>query len=78
MSRPVYLDYNATTPVAPEVAEAMQPFLHAQFGNPSSSHDRGQSARAAVFEARCEVAALIGALLFRLGGVDERVLDGFE
>ena len=61
MSRPVYLDYNATTPVAPEVAEAMQPFLHAQFGNPSSSHDRGQSARAAVFEARREVAALIGA-----------------
>jgi len=61
MSDPVYLDYNATTPVAPEVAEAMQPFLHAQFGNPSSSHDRGQSARAAVFEARCAVAALIGA-----------------
>ncbi|HAS52068.1 MAG TPA: cysteine desulfurase NifS [Gammaproteobacteria bacterium] len=61
MSRPVYLDYNATTPVAPEVAEAMQPFLHTQFGNPSSSHDRGQSARAAVFEARREVAALIGA-----------------
>lgn len=61
MSMPIYLDYNATTPVAPEVAEAMQPFLHALFGNPSSSHAFGQAARNAVAAARAEVAALIGA-----------------
>ena len=61
MSDPVYLDYNATTPVAPEVAEAMLPFLHAQFGNPSSSHVWGQHAREAVCDARQQVAALIGA-----------------
>ncbi len=61
MSDPVYLDYNATTPVAPEVAEAMLPFLRAQFGNPSSSHIRGLYARAAVRDARQQVAELIGA-----------------
>ncbi len=61
MSDPVYLDYNATTPVAPEVVDAMLPFLREQFGNPSSSHGRGQFAKAAVNDARCQVAALIGA-----------------
>jgi cysteine desulfurase len=61
MSDPVYLDYNATTPVAPEVADAMLPFLREQFGNPSSSHNRGQFAKAAVTDARQQVAALIGA-----------------
>ena len=58
---PVYLDYNATTPVAPEVAEAMRPFLHEAFGNPSSSHAFGQWARDAVAQARQQVAALINA-----------------
>lgn len=57
---PVYLDYNATTPVAPEVAEAMLPFLHDAFGNPSSSHAFGTRARKAVQDARGHVAALIG------------------
>jgi cysteine desulfurase len=38
MKLPIYLDYNATTPVAPEVADAMQPLLREAFGNPSSSH----------------------------------------
>lgn len=61
MPRPVYLDYNATTPVAPEVAEAIQPFLHESFGNPSSSHVFGQRAREAVLQSRREVAALINA-----------------
>ena len=61
MSAPVYLDYNATTPVAPEVAEAMEPFLHEAFGNPSSSHAYGQRARDAVAAARQAVAQLIGA-----------------
>ena len=62
MRLPVYLDYNATTPVAPEVAEAILPFLHEQFGNPSSSHVYGQRAMQAVAGARGQVAALLGAL----------------
>lgn len=61
MNAPVYLDYNATTPVAPEVAEAMRPFLHEAFGNPSSSHAFGQRARDAVAQARKQVAALLNA-----------------
>lgn len=70
MRRPIYLDYNATTPVAPEVAQAMRPYLEAEFGNPSSSHEYGQRSRQAVREARAEVAALIGAQ------PDEIVLTG--
>lgn len=61
MSDPIYLDYNATTPVAPEVAAAIRPWLESDFGNPSSSHTYGQRAHAAVMKARAEVAALIGA-----------------
>ena len=45
MSKPIYLDYNATTPVAPEVADAIEPFLREHFGNPSSSHVYGLRAR---------------------------------
>jgi cysteine desulfurase len=58
---PIYLDYNATTPVAPEVADAMGPYLREHFGNPSSSHVYGQRTREAVARARAKVAALIGA-----------------
>lgn len=61
MNQPIYLDYNATTPVAPEVAEAMLLFLREHFGNPSSSHPYGRLAAQAVAEARGQVAALIGA-----------------
>ena len=61
MKLPVYLDYNATTPVAPEVADAITPFLREQFGNPSSSHVYGQRAMEAVAEARRQVAMLLGA-----------------
>lgn len=61
MSQPIYLDYNATTPVAPEVADAMLPFLREHFGNPSSSHPFGHVAAQAVAEARNQVATLIGA-----------------
>ncbi|OIQ98108.1 cysteine desulfurase IscS [mine drainage metagenome] len=61
MKTPIYLDYNATTPVALEVADAIQPFLDEHFGNPSSSHTYGLSARRAVAEARASVAALIHA-----------------
>ncbi len=59
MALPVYLDYNATTPVAPEVADAMIPFLRDAFGNPSSSHAFGHRAGRAVRDAREHVAALI-------------------
>jgi cysteine desulfurase len=68
----VYLDHNATTPVDPRVLEAMLPFLRDDFGNPSSLHWYGQRARAAVEEARAEVAALVGAdpaeIVFTAGG----------
>jgi cysteine desulfurase len=61
MNLPVYLDYNATTPVAPEVADAIQPFLRTGFGNPSSDHLYGRQARQAVDRARAQVAGLLGA-----------------
>lgn len=61
MSDPIYLDYNATTPVAPEVLEAMLPWLREQFGNASSSHAFGKRAAAAVAHAREQVADMIGA-----------------
>ncbi|MEK7811416.1 MAG: cysteine desulfurase family protein [Pseudomonadota bacterium] len=61
MNPPIYLDYNATTPVALEVADAIQPFLDVHFGNPSSSHVYGLFARQAVAEARASVADLIRA-----------------
>ena len=55
----IYLDYNATTPVAPEVARAMQPFLGPEFGNPSSDYPLGLRASDALRQARGEVAALL-------------------
>jgi cysteine desulfurase len=61
MSTPLYLDYNATTPIDPAVADAIEPYLRGQFGNPSSSHIYGQQAHAAVERARQQVAALIDA-----------------
>lgn len=59
--RPVYLDHAATTPLDPEVLEAMLPYLREDFGNPSSLHRFGQRARGAIDEARSRVASLIGA-----------------
>jgi cysteine desulfurase len=56
----IYLDHNATTPIAPEVREAMRPYLEDRFGNPSSAHEHGRAARQAVDDARAEVAALVG------------------
>ncbi|RWI16689.1 cysteine desulfurase family protein [Mesorhizobium sp.] len=60
--RPVYLDGHATTPLAPESHAAMEPWWHAQAGNPNSPHRHGQYADAAVEAARGHVAALIGAM----------------
>jgi cysteine desulfurase NifS len=56
---PIYLDYNATTPIDPEVAAAMRPYLTEYFGNPSSSHWYGQQTRQAVDTARQQVATLL-------------------
>ena len=58
--QPIYLDYNATTPVDPAVAEAMQPYILQHYGNPSSTHVYGRAAQAAVECARAQVAALLG------------------
>lgn len=57
----IYLDHNATTPVLPEVAEAMMPWLTTQWGNPSSVHGLGRAARRAVETAREKIAAWVGA-----------------
>ena len=70
----VYLDHNATTPVAPEVLAAMLPYLTEEFGNASSIHAFGQNARGAVEEARLSIAALLGArgpeIMFTSGGTE--------
>ncbi len=57
----IYLDHNATTPVLPEVVEAMQPWISSQWGNPSSIYAAGRQARRAVEEAREKVASWLGA-----------------
>ena len=70
----IYLDNNATTPIAPGIREAMLPFLDMAFGNPSSSHTAGRAARKAVEEARDSVAGLLGAstseIVFTSGGTE--------
>ena len=71
---PVYLDYNATTPVLPEVVDAMLPYLREHFGNPSSSHVYGQTAQGAVTRARAQVAGFLGCnadeVVFTSGGTE--------
>ncbi len=59
---PIYLDYNATTPVDPVVVEAMLPYLSTHFGNPSSSHTYGHGAHQAIDTARARVARLLGCM----------------
>lgn len=61
MRAPVYLDYNATTPIAPEVVQAILPFLQQSFGNASSLHAYSRAAHTALETARGQVAGLIGA-----------------
>ena len=79
---PIYLDYNATTPVDPAVAEAMQPYILQHYGNPSSTHVYGQTTKEAVEYARARVAALLGCapteVVFTSGGSESNntVLKG--
>jgi cysteine desulfurase len=74
MPEPIYFDHAATTPVRPEVREAMEPFYGPRFGNPSSTHRWGRDARAALDEARERVARCLGArpdeLCFTSGGTE--------
>ena len=71
---PIYLDYNATTPIAKEVADEMKPFLYSNFGNPSSSHPYGVQAKLAVEKARQQVAEAINGqnseVVFTSGGTE--------
>ena len=71
---PIYLDYNATTPIAKEVAAAMRPFLDDYFGNPSSVHSYGIKTKLAVENARKQVAELINCdpseIIFTSGGTE--------
>jgi len=70
----IYLDYNASTPIAPQVLEAMMPYLTTKFGNPSSNHSFGVECRAAVEQAREQVAKLLGCeaseLIFTSGATE--------
>ncbi|TVO69386.1 cysteine desulfurase family protein [Denitromonas ohlonensis] len=72
MFAPVYFDHNATTPLDPQVREAMLPYLGERFGNASSRHEYGRHARAAIDTARAQVAAALGAhpteVIFTSGG----------
>jgi len=74
MMTSIYLDYNATTPIDKEVADAMAPYLYEHFGNPSSSHAYGRKAREAVENARVQVAGLLNCgpteLVFTSGGTE--------
>ena len=78
LAKTIYLDYNGTTPVAPEVLEAMLPYYQVHFGNPSSDHVIGRRARLAVEESREQVALLIGAnadeIIFTSGGTESNNL----
>src|ERR1035437_3475943 len=73
MDRDIYLDFNASTPIAPEVLDAMRPYLVGDcFGNPSSTHRFGKSAKSGITEARKQVATLLGCqpdeVVFTSGG----------
>jgi len=74
MHKPIYLDYNGTTPHDPRVIEAMRPYLEEEFGNPSSSHWYGIRPKQAVQESRGQVAACLGCrpdeILFTSGGTE--------
>ena len=73
----VYLDFNATTPLAPEVIQAVEQSMHEAWGNPSSDHEEGARARTVINQARDDVARMIGAMpqdvLFMSGGTEVSV-----
>jgi cysteine desulfurase len=81
MQRPVYFDYNATTPLDPAVREAMLPFLGEFWGNPSSIHHIGRQARAMLDDARDRAATFLGAkpseIIFTSGGTESNNLAIF-
>jgi cysteine sulfinate desulfinase/cysteine desulfurase-like protein len=83
MKKPIYLDYNATTPHDPEVIKAMTPFLNDHFGNPSSSHWYGMQTKSAVEKAREQVASLLkcnpDGIVFSSGGKESNnyAIKGF-
>jgi cysteine desulfurase NifS len=72
--KPIYLDYNATTPISEEVADAMRPYLDEYFGNPSSSHIYGIKTKKAVEQARAQIAKLLhchaSEIVFTSGGTE--------
>jgi cysteine desulfurase len=72
--RKIYLDYNASTPIAPEVVKSMRPYLTRHYGNPSSSHWAGIPARRGVEQARSQIAKLLGCdpeeIVFTSGGTE--------
>lgn len=74
MKKPIYLDYNATTPIDPEVADEMLPYIQFHFGNPSSSYPLGVTTKEAIIRARIQVARLIHAnaeeIVFTSGGTE--------
>ena len=74
MPKPIYLDYNATTPHDPEVIAAMRPFFEEEFGNPSSSHYYGNRPKQAVNRAREQIASLLNCrpdeIIFTSGGTE--------
>ena len=71
---PIYLDYNATTPIDPQVAQAMLPYIHQHYGNPSSSHTIGVAAKKGVDQAREQLAEMLGSqmeeVVFTSGGTE--------
>ena len=72
--KPIYLDYNATTPISKEVADAMRPYLDEYFGNPSSSHIYGIETKKAIEQARAQIAKLLhchaSEIVFTSGGTE--------
>lgn len=74
MNKPVYLDFNATTPLDPEVLESMKPFMEKEFGNPSSNHWYGIAPKRAIEKARIQVAEILNCdpveIIFTSGGTE--------
>ena len=72
--KPIYLDYNGTTPIDPQVADAMLPYIYEYFGNPSSSHMFGEKPKSAIENARIQIASSLGCqsdeIFFTSGGTE--------